>query len=198
MTIPHDHGEALRALLHAISPLPEVEWQWLQGSLRSCTFARGKALYRVGSSEGGIHFLRSGLVRYFYLTEAGTERNHGFAGEGNLVGCFPVLVGVPACPFCVEALEPTETVHIPAEAVRAFSERHSCWAQLWIRVLEHVALRKAAREEAFLLQSAQERYRRFVAEYPQLAARIPQYHVASYLGITPVALSRIRRRINRG
>ena len=57
---------------------------------------------------------------------------------------------------------------------------------------------KEAREKEFLPDSLETRYRRFLKDFPGLADRIPQYHIASYLGVTDVALSRIRRKINRG
>jgi CRP-like cAMP-binding protein len=190
--------ENLRTLLHSIVPLPADEWRWLEAALRPYAFAKNEALIEMGSHEDSIHFLRLGLVRYFYLTEDGTEHNHTFAGEKSLVGCFPVLAGAESCPFVVEALEPTHTLRIGPEMVRAFPSRHTCWNQLWIRLVEHVALRKAEREQSFLLDSVEQRYRRFLSDYAGLAHRIPQYHIASWLGITPVALSRIRKRINLG
>ena len=190
--------ENLRILLDSIVPLPAEEWRLLEATLRPCVFAKNEALIETGAHEAIIHFLRLGLVRYFYLTEDGTEHNHTFAGEESLVGCFPVLAGAESCPFTVEALEPTHTLRIGPEVVRAFASRHPCWNQLWIRLVEHAALRKAAREQSFLLDSVEQRYRRFLTDHADLAHRIPQYHIASWLGITPVALSRIRKRINHG
>jgi hypothetical protein len=57
---------------------------------------------------------------------------------------------------------------------------------------------KEQREYEFLQLSAEERYRQFCAERPEHLAQIPQHQVASYIGITPVALSRIRARVTRG
>ncbi|MDO8988027.1 MAG: Crp/Fnr family transcriptional regulator [Sideroxyarcus sp.] len=188
--------DALRKLLNSITPLPENEWRWLEATLRPCEFSKDEALVRTGTHEGGIHFLRSGLVRYFYLKEDGNEWNHTFAAAETLVGCFPCLVGATSCPFTVAALESTRTLLIEDAVVSAFPNRHPCWMQLWTRLMEHVALRKTAREQSFLLDSAEQRYLRFLRDYADIAHRIPQYHIASWLGITPVALSRIRRRIN--
>jgi CRP-like cAMP-binding protein len=192
-----DHGsQALRRLLEALAPLPEAEWAWLEPTLAPRRFAVGAPLFQPGQQDAGIHFLRSGLVRYFYLTEDGRERNHTFAAAGSLVGCLPAFVGAGPCTFTVEALEPAATLLIVADAARALADRHECWVRLKLRLMEHVALRKEAREAEFLLDSAETRYRRFLSQYRSLAGRIPQYHIASYLGITPVALSRIRRRVN--
>ena len=190
--------ELMRTLLLTITPIPDREWQWLAATLNRCEFAPDEALFRQGGNNGSVHFLLRGVVRYFYLTEEGIERNHTFAAEDNLIGCLPVYTGVGPCTFTVEAIEPTCTLEIPAEIFQSLDDRHECWLRMKLRLMQFLALRKEAREAAFLLESAEARYRRFLDEYRHMEGRIPQYHIASYLGITPVALSRIRKRINPG
>jgi CRP-like cAMP-binding protein len=65
-----------------------------------------------------------------------------------------------------------------------------------MRVMTHVALRKAVQEEMLLMQTPEQRCRRFLADFAPITSRISQYHIESYIGVTPVALSRIRKRIN--
>ena len=184
--------------MQSLAPVPDGEWAWLAAAIEQRMFAPGAALFRPNDLDAGIHYLQRGLVRYFYLTEDGRAKNHTFAAEGNLVGCLPVFVGAGPCTFTVEALEPTRTLLIPSRVVREFDNRHDCWGRFKLRLMEHVALRKTAREAELLMDSAEERYRRFLAQFGALAGRLPQFHIATYLGITPVALSRIRRRINPG
>lgn len=152
-------------------------------------------LFEAGKDDGSIHYLVSGLVRYYYLTDKGMERNHTFAPEGGLVACLASYIGSTPCPFSVEAIEPTRTYVIPSGIVRSLEGRAECWLRLKLRLMEHVALRKEGREAEFLLESAEERYRHFLNRYRFLETRIPQYHIASYLGITSVGLSRIRKRL---
>jgi len=194
----HEQIETLRQLVQSLVPMPDPEWAWLVQDIGERAFAPGEALFRPNEHDASLHYLHSGLVRYFYLANDGRERNHTFAAEGGLVGCLPVIAGAGPCTFTVEALEPTRTLLIPSRVVQAFDTRHECWGRFKLRLLEKVALRKAAREEELLMESAEERYRRFLEQFGALAGRLPQFHIASYLGITPVALSRIRRRINPG
>lgn len=191
-------SQALLKLLQSIEPIPEKEWNWLEARLEQRKYAPGAQLFKLKSTDASIHYLQYGLVRYFYLTEDGRERNLAFAAEGHLTGCLPAFIGAYPCTFTVEALEPTYTLVIPPVAFQESDDRHACWGRLKLRLLEHVALRKEAREAAFLLDTAETRYRHFLSSFGHLVARIPQYHIASYLGITPVALSRIRKRINLG
>jgi len=190
--------DKLQKLLNTISPIPKDEWEWLAASLCYRQYAAGEALFRPGEVDASIHYLLHGLVRYFYLPEDGKERNHSFAAEGNLVGCLPVYIGVGPCTFTVEALESTTSLAIPSNIIRSMEDRHHCWSKLKLRLVEHVAIRKEAREAEFLTDTAETRYRNFLTRYASLAGRIPQYHIASFLGITPVGLSRIRKRVNLG
>jgi CRP-like cAMP-binding protein len=191
-------SEDLKALLNSITPIPAAAWDDLATRLEPREFAAGDMLFRPGGTDARLHFLRQGLVRYYYLTDEGRELNHTFANEGGLVGCLPVFLGTGSCDMTVEALEPVSTLVVPAEIFQEPGSHPDYWQQVKLRLVEFVALRKNAREAEFLRDSAETRYRKFVTVFGPVAARIPKYHIASYLGITPVALSRIRKRINLG
>lgn len=198
MTLDSFQVADMHRVLNSITPLPLREWEWLQAQLQCKVFGPREDLFYPGSSDAGLHFIGQGLVRYYYSNEKGVERNHGFAAEENLVGCFPVFAGYEACSLTVQALEETTTQYFSGDVIKQFGERDSCWARLQMRLMAHVAMRKAVRERTLLLDSPEQRYRSFLENYSDIATRLPQYHVASYIGITPVALSRIRSRINRG
>ncbi len=188
----------LKKLLQSIVSIPEEELLWLAKKIKSREYSQGDKLFSFGESNRSIHFLYGGLVRYFYLGDDGKERNHAFASKHNLVGCFRSFIGAGPCPCTIECLEPTHTLVIPSFCIQEMNERHHCWAQLKQFLVEQVALRKEAREADLLLNSAEIRYQYFLEQHGALSQRIPQYHIASYLGITPVGLSRIRKRINLG
>lgn len=191
----HEASVDLKNLLQSIVPIPDSEWDWLAKKLKKRKYLQSDKLFKLDESDSSIHFLYSGLVRYFYLTEDGKERNHAFASKGNLVGCFRSFIGAGSCTYTIESLEPTNTLVIPPTCIQEMNERHDCWVQLKQFLVEQVALRKEAREAEFLLNSAETRYQCFLEQHGSLSQRIPQYHIASYLGITPVGLSRIRKRI---
>ena len=84
---------------------------------------------------------------------------------------------------------------LPFSVADELLDRHPAWERLRWLALERLFLEKEEREMAFLLDDAQTRYRRFLEQEGALSARIPLHHIASYPGMTPVALSRIRRRM---
>jgi CRP-like cAMP-binding protein len=94
--------------------------------------------------------------------------------------------------YTIEALEDSHILTFNYGQWKSLYDHHSCWSKVLLAILEKGYIKKEAREREFLLFSAEERYRSFLDEYPHLENRIKQHQIASYLGITPVALSRIR------
>jgi CRP-like cAMP-binding protein len=178
--------------------IPEGEWEYFVSHLVECRFEKNDYLVRAGDVAKNFYFIIEGLVRLFYSTEGGKEFNKGFAMENGYAGSFHSLVLQAPCGFFIQALERTNTLVLPNQLLRELYERHSCWERLGRRNAENLAIVKEAREKELLLDSLETRYRRFLRDYPGLVDRIPQYHIASYLGVTNVALSRIRGKINLG
>jgi CRP-like cAMP-binding protein len=96
--------------------------------------------------------------------------------------------------FSIQALEECHLLICDLHNVINMFDRHGCWERLGGILAEQLYIKKEAREAEFLLDDAETRYHNFQKVYPGLEGRLTQYHVASYLGISPVALSRIRRR----
>lgn len=157
-------------------------------------FQADDVLFSTGDRPDVLYFIQSGLVRFFYLTDDGKEFNKNFVAAGSVVTSLSTfLSGVPS-PFFTQALEDTVTIALPMEFVRRQVEADIYWERLLSRSVAMLALKKEQREASFLLQDAGARYEAFLDDFSDLAPRLPQYHVASYLGVTPVALSRIRAR----
>jgi CRP-like cAMP-binding protein len=178
--------------------IPQAEWEYVVPRLVEHEFEENEYLVSAGEVADNFYFIIAGLVRFFYITEDGKEFNKNFAMENGFAGSFHSLVLGAPCGYFIQALEKTSTIVLPNQLLRELYERHPCWERLGRRNAENLALVKEAREKELLLDSLETRYRRFMTEFPGLADRIPQYHIASYLGVTDVALSRIRRKINLG
>jgi CRP-like cAMP-binding protein len=186
-----------RAVERQVS-VPESEWDYVVPLLKECCFEKNAYLVRAGEVAGSFFFIITGLVRFFYLTEDGREFNKHFAMENRYAGSFHSMVLHEPSGFSIQAIEKTQTLVLPNHLLSELYERHACWERMGRSNAERLVLIKEAREKELLLDSLEVRYRRFLQEYPGLVDRIPQYHIASYLGVTPVALSRVRRKINLG
>ena len=187
--------EAFKNVLDRLVSIPDEEWACFTPHLSERTFEKHRYLVRAGDVANNFYFITSGLVRFFYSTVDGKEFNKHFAMENGFAGSFHSLILRQPCGFSIQALERTQTIVLPNHVLNEFYGRHACWERIGRMNAEQLVLIKEAREKELLLDSLEVRYRRFLEEFPGLADRIPQYHIASYLGVTDVALSRLRKRI---
>jgi CRP-like cAMP-binding protein len=179
-------------------PQPPAElWRALEQQLRPMRLAKGEFLVRPGEASGSVGLVRSGMLRFFYTDTEGAEYTKAFRGPGEMAAAFAeLLLGVPSRTH-IQALEDAELLVCDYARLDHSLSRFPSWQPMARLIAEHFYVVKERREFELLQLSAEDRYRRFAADYPDLMGRIPQYCVASYLGITPVALSRIVSRLRK-
>lgn len=171
-------------------PSPQAQWQ----KLPRRTLAAGDVLLRQGETTQHLWFIRQGLARTFFLSAEGVERNRSFHAEGAWIGGgAPPLPSLS--PYTVQALEPLHVVEMSYTQLQHWLVQLPEARHLLEDGLRAVFEKQAAREAELLLLGASERYKAFGDEYGDIAQRLPLHHIASYLGITNVALSRIRSRM---
>ena len=146
-----------------------------------------------GAADHDVLFVARGLLRFYYPADGGKESNKAFVAEGEFAGALAAAgLGVPIL-YGIEALEPTTVLSAPYTAFVALMDRDPAFERLGRKLAEFILMRKERRARSLLTQSAAERYLAFVEARPDLVQRVPLYHVASYLGVTDVHLSRVRR-----
>ncbi|MEL6615221.1 MAG: Crp/Fnr family transcriptional regulator [Bacteroidota bacterium] len=151
-----------------------------------------------GSDAHDILFVARGLLRFYYPSDDGRESNKAFVAEGEFAGALASAnLGVPLL-YGIEALEDTAVLVAPYRAFAALMDADPAFERLGRKLAELILSRKERRTRGFLLQSATERYLDLERQRPDLLQRVPQYHLASYLGVTDVHLSRLRREISKG
>lgn len=184
-----------REILRMCSPMvpAPIAFEALKSAMRWRDVAKGERLARQGVVSGDLFFVEVGILRYVSVTPAG-EKTGQFFDEGRFVGDTHALhTGGPAL-HGIDVVEAGRVAVIPVTALNAaFDGDHAL--ERFGRVLMTESMLGSQRRSVNLLQlSAEERYSSLFRMRPQLARRAPQYMVASYLGITPEALSRIRKR----
>ncbi|MEM1115256.1 MAG: Crp/Fnr family transcriptional regulator [Bacteroidota bacterium] len=146
-----------------------------------------------GDDRHEILFVASGLLRFYYPADDGRESNKAFVVEDEFAAALAAArLGVPIL-YGVEALEPTTLLAARIADLDALMEAEPSVERFGRRLAEYLLTRKAKRTRSLLTQSATERYLALVEARPDLVQRVPLYHLASYLGVTDVHLSRIRR-----
>lgn len=186
---------ALRHLLEQSVSIPNKVWTLAIPHLRSSHFPSGEHITRAGDEASDLCFMISGMVRHYYLSSRGKEFNISFTATGQMISNFSSLVDGTPSPLYIQAIKPCDCLSIPYKNFLSLSEDHREWGMVRTRLLESSLTNKDQRVAELLVLSATERYKKFLVSNPEIAAALPNYHIASYLGITDVALSRIRRRM---
>ncbi|WP_298162253.1 Crp/Fnr family transcriptional regulator [Brevundimonas sp.] len=190
-----DNADLMAEILRLATPrVPDPEaLAVLVSSAREQAFEKGRHLARAGDPAEGLWFIRQGLVRYYFLAD-GVEHTGQFFDDGMFFADVSALTtGQPGLQN-IDALAPTRAVLIPRAALFAAYDADHALERFGRRLIEEAMAGVQRRNAALLQLSAETRYARLIEMRPEIVRRIPQYVVASYLGITPEALSRIRRR----
>lgn len=189
--------ELLAAYLRRLAPIPERELAPVLALFRPAGASRGSLVLSAGDTPRTIGFLAAGLLRLFYLDAEGRESTKSFCAAPDLVAAYSALLLAEPARFFIEALEDSRLLVADFAAFRQATDSHPAWQRLRLAIAEGLFVKKERREAALLLDDAPTRYRRFLAEEPGLIGRVRLQHIASYLGVTPVSLSRIRARLRR-
>ncbi|MCP4271514.1 MAG: Crp/Fnr family transcriptional regulator [Gammaproteobacteria bacterium] len=154
--------------------------------------AKGECFITEGDYGDSFAFIKSGLLRSYYISPKGEEYNKHFFLAGSFVAPLTSLVLHEPSPVYIGALESTKIMVANYKDLEKLYNAHLELNILGRKLVEFAWIEKERRETQLIMLEAKDRYKAFLKEYPGLEQRIPQYHVASYLGITPVQLSRIR------
>jgi CRP-like cAMP-binding protein len=157
---------------------------------------KGAFLQRAGERARYTAFVARGCLRSFVVDAKGKVHIVRFAPEDWWIGDTPSLLsGEPATLF-IDAIEASEVLLVDPPSHDRILERVPGYAAAYRVGLQRYAAAKQKRVVAALSATAEERYLDFVARYPTILRRVPQRMLASYLGIAPETLSRIRRRLS--
>ncbi len=185
--------DKLFEILQNLAPFSRKKWEGALPLFVFKTYAANEMIFSADDKPMQIHFLIEGIGRYFYIDIEGKERNKSLVKSGGAFASISTLVSGDGSPFYTQAITTCSTGAIAYDDLINLSEQNKNWATFLRRVYENLALKKERREAGFLLLSARQRYEEFLSEFGGQSDLIPLKHVAMYIGITDVSLSRIRK-----
>ena len=147
---------------------------------------------QAGEIPDRLGYNISGLLRLFYIDDSGNEINKHFVFENSIAVAYNAFLQREESNIYIQALEDTKLLVINYKTYNDLLNSHICWQKVARKMAELLTILYQKRESELLLIDAQERYKKFLQDYPNLVNRISQYHIASFLGIAPESLSRIR------
>ena len=151
-------------------------------------------LLEAGDVASNIYIVKSGCLRSWYNAN-GNDITLQFFMPGQPVASFESLVNLTPSEYSIETLLPTEIVVVNGRDFKNWFESHP---EYHLHGMHFAMDRLASYQKLFLSRikdTPQQRYESLLKEQPEIVAQIPQHYIASYLGITPVSLSRIRSRL---
>lgn len=175
----------------------DAEWALFAQQLYQRDLRKRETLVASGQVCSEICFILSGSFRFFF-TKDGTEISNYFCFQGELVSSYQsFLKRAPSFP-AIQALEAATLLCFSHAGLQELLQNPLVAPKMerfGRMVAEYLVCCYEERMVSFITLNPEERYRQLLEKQPDLLQRIPQHYVANYLGITPVSLSRIRKRL---
>jgi CRP-like cAMP-binding protein len=188
--------DRLRHYLTHFIELTDPEWLALEKRLTFKTIPKKEFLVQKGQKTTQIGFLLSGSCRVFYDKD-GEEWTTYFCFENSLVAAYMSCITGQPSTLSIQALEDCQLLVFEYQTLTALYQQFPVYETFGRKLAEYLFMGLDIRLAEQLILSPEERYLKFLGSPAKrkIIERIPQQYIASYLGITPVSLSRIRRRI---
>jgi CRP-like cAMP-binding protein len=192
-SIPTDSASLRRHLSKWVAPT-DTEWDEFYSKLKPRNLAKDEIYLAEGDICRRIGLVTKGGLRMFYNIN-GEERCKDFQFEGQFTGSMASLVTGQPTVFAIAALEDTSLLEINRDDLFLLYDRYKSWERFGRLYAQMMFIYKEKREASLLFDPSTTRYENLLRDQPQHAHRIPLKYLASYLGIKPESLSRIRRNL---
>ena len=186
--------DSLKTFINGICPMNDLDWQAFSSRLQKMAFKKNDILLNAGQTERYLSFITKGMVR-LYIPKPGGDLTFGFVFENHFVTAYDSFITQTPSLYEIETLADTELWRISYRDLEDIYAKTETGNIIGRKMAENMFLLKSARELSLLNKTAEERYIDLFAERPNLIKNIPLKYIASYIGVTPQALSRIRKRI---
>jgi CRP-like cAMP-binding protein len=195
--IPDSAFGVLRAYLEARATFTHEDFQIIRAAVLFKRLLAGELLHRAGDIARYFTFVATGCLRSYVIDAKGREHIVQFAPETWwLVDATSLESGAPSAYF-IDAIEDSDVLLIDGPSHQRLVDRVHSFATAFRTGLQRHVAAKNQRLVSTLSGTAEERYLEFLRTYPSIARRVPQGMLASYLGMTPETVSRIRRNLSR-
>ena len=186
----------IRTYLEKSLIINDSDWDFFTSKLKSRSVKKRTRLLELGAIEKHISFLDKGIVRFFIPNDdKEKETTFGFCFNNEFVSAYDSFLTQSPSLYELETLTDVEMWSMSYEDLQAVYKETSIGNTLGRLSSERLFLIKSKREQSLLNETAEERYLNLFDERPKLIKEIPLKYIASYIGVTAQALSRIRRRI---
>jgi CRP-like cAMP-binding protein len=185
----------LKQILTQLVDIPESEMNSALHYFKPVSFQKGENLLSEGQICKTLYFINSGLTKSYLLND-GKEHIRQFAAENDFVVDLGSFLSQSKSSFYIQTLESTDALKITFEDLDKLFNSSLIFMKLGKVMAERSTINLIKRSVSLLKDDAKHRYLNLMKERPSLIQRVPQFMIASYLGVTPESLSRIRKEIS--
>ena len=187
--------EKYKTYLKKNAEITDQEIEQLLSKVKTGTVAKGARLLNSGEICNHSFFVEKGLLRSYTIDDAGKEHIVQFACENWIISDRSSSYFNEPSDFYIDAIEATTFVYLDQLFMDEAFEISKKFRQFNERALHNHIRHLQKRINLLLSATAEQRYMNFIKLYPNLLLRVPQWMIASYLGITPESLSRVRKEL---
>jgi CRP-like cAMP-binding protein len=182
----------LKNLLRQLAGMPDKDLSILDDLTSVKPYKKKASLLLAGHMPVYSGYITEGAFREYYTDKNGREFNKAFGFKGDFTGSYYDLHLQEPSLVTIEALTDSTLILIDHKKYQQLVQTDTFWLKVSYTLAHNLLMKKFEREWQLLTLNALERYELLQKRYPELEQLVPSYHIASYLGITPISLSRIR------
>jgi len=189
-----EHLIKIETFIRRIVQPNEEEWEAFTRIVKFKKLKKKDLLLEEGQVCNFIAFLNSGVLRE-YSFQNDKETTVDFVSENQFTSDFQsFIMQVPSVQY-LEALTDVDLLILKKEDINSLYDQYKIWERFGRLIIEKVFCGAEAKRKKLISTSHEEQYRDFSIAYPQIVQQVPQYYIASYLGLTPEHLSRLRKKV---
>ncbi len=185
---------AIRQALETLHTIPDSDWEVMEALFHKKNYAKNEHILTVGEIENYLYFIERGILRS-YVNRKDSEVTLEFSFQETLFSSYDSFLLRAPSLINVQAITAASLWRINYDDLQKIYSETQSGNLIGRMAAEMLSIEKSNRELDLLTKPAEQRYLELFENQPQLVQRIPLKYIASYIGITPQALSRIRRRI---
>lgn len=187
--------EQIRQHFEKTFKLTDRDWDFFSSKLKKKEFSKKHLLLKKGQTENYLSYVEKGIVR-FYVPKEENDLTFAFAFNNSFVSAYDsFLTRIPSA-YNVETLTETILWQLTYNDLQEIYKKTEIGNTIGRQASEDLFLKKSKRELSLLNETAEQRYLNLFKEQLKLIEQVPLKYIASYIGVTPQALSRIRKRIS--
>lgn len=188
--------DKLLEYFRSIQKISDEEVNAIDETLTVRNFKKGTLLLKYGQFSSDVYFVLEGIVRQYYITD-GTEKTSDFFTEGQWVlSTNSVTQNIPSNHF-LECCSDCKLIIGNSEKGEYLYKKYPNLETVSRKLMNRIFVEQQSKIETYIIDTPKERYLKLLKSNPTLFQNIPQYQIASYVGVTPESLSRIRKRLSK-